>query len=406
MEQKNISRFDSLKPLGLYIHIPFCRQKCNYCDFYSLAGQEEKRKPYYQALLTHIRETAKFTPEHQLDTIYFGGGTPSYFGAEFLISLLKEIRTRFQVHPEAEITLEANPDSVSERDLSSLRQAGFNRLSLGMQAATDIQLSILGRPHTIAQTEEAVRAARSAGFENLSLDLMYGLPGQRMKNWQQTLQAAVALQPEHLSCYGLKIEPGTPFFQQQETLSLPDDDMQADFYLYCIHFLKQEGYLQYEISNFSKPGLASRHNLKYWTVGEYIGLGPGAHSDFGGCRYSFLRDLNAYIEGIHTGDPLLDEYESIPNGKRYGEYLMLRLRTTQGISEAEYTRPYAMEFAPLEKLFRQYESRGWAILENGRWHFTPMGFLLSNRLIGLLLDAQKHLPVGFYSDPPAKSPSI
>lgn len=396
MEQNKTSKSHFLKPLGLYIHIPFCYRKCNYCDFYSLAGQEEKKKPYYRALLTHIRETAKHTPDHQLDTIYFGGGTPSYFGAEYLIPLLKEIKARFQVHPDAEITLEANPESVSEEELARLYQAGFNRISLGMQAATDAQLSVLGRPHTLAQTKKAVQAARSAGFQNLSLDLMYGLPGQTMENWHQTLQAAVDLQPEHLSCYGLKIEKGTPFFDRQGTLALPEDDLQADFYLFCIQFLNQAGYEQYEISNFAKPGLASRHNLKYWTLGEYIGLGPGAHSDFDGCRYSFLRDLDAYIKGMETGASLLDESEAIPKGKRYGEYLMLRLRTTKGISEAEYTRPYGMEFAPIEALLRQYEKRGWAVPENGRWHFTPTGFLLSNQLIGLLLDAQKHMPIGFY----------
>jgi putative oxygen-independent coproporphyrinogen III oxidase len=396
MEQNKPSGSRLLKPLGLYLHIPFCHRKCNYCDFYSLAGQEEKKKPYYQALRTQIRETAQRTPDHQLDTIYFGGGTPSYFGAKYLIPLLKEIRACFSVSPQGEITLEANPDSVSEADLSRLRQAGFNRLSLGMQAATDAQLSVLGRPHTLAQTKKAVQAARNAGFDNLSLDLIYGLPGQTMENWQQTLQAAVDLQPEHLSCYGLKIEEGTPFFDQRETLALPEDDLQADFYLYCVHFLKQAGYLQYEISNFSKPGFPSRHNLKYWTLGEYIGLGPGAHSDFGGCRYSFLPDLDAYITGIQTGASLLEQQEMIPNSKRYGEYLMLRLRTAEGISEAEYARPYGMEFAPIEALLRQYEARGWAVSENGRWHFTPTGFLLSNQLIGLLLDAQKHRPIGPY----------
>lgn len=395
MEQK--TEPNTSKPLGLYVHIPFCFKKCNYCDFYSFSGQEAKWKPYYKALLAHIQETAQFTPQYELNTIYFGGGTPSYFPTDYLIAILKAIQTQFRVHPDAEITIEANPDSATEDRLSCLRQAGFNRLSLGMQSADDKTLAVLGRPHTFSQTKEAVQAARNAGFENLSLDLMYGLPHQTLEHWRDTLQAAIDLNPDHLSCYGLKIEDGTPFYAQRSQLSLPDDDLQADFYLYCVHFLKKAGYEQYEISNFAKPGRESRHNLKYWTLEEYIGLGPGAHSDFGGYRYSFLRDLDGYIGGVQGGASLLDEYEFLPKGKRHGEYLMLRLRTANGISEAEYARPYAMEFAPILHLLKQYESRGWAVLENGRWHFTPMGFLLSNRLIGLLLDAQQHLPVGFYA---------
>ena len=387
----------AIKPLGLYVHIPFCRSKCQYCDFYSLEGQNAKWKPYHQALLIHLKETARSVPDRELDTVYFGGGTPSYYPAEHLVSLLKTIRSQFQIHPDTEITLEANPDSVTERSLTLLRNAGFNRISMGMQSDDDETLSVLGRPHTFAQTQEAVQAARNAGFENRSLDLMYGLPNQTLEAWQHTLQAAVSLSPEHLSCYGLKLEEGTPFYEQQSALSLPDDDTQADLYLYAVHFLAQAGYPQYEISNFAKPGYHSRHNMKYWTLEEYIGLGPGAHSDFDGRRYSFVRDLDAYINGIRTGASLVDEYEAIPKSKRHGEYLMLRLRTVDGIAEAEYARPYGMEFAPIQQLLKQFEARGWAVSENGRWHFTPVGFLLSNQLIGMLLDAQRHLPIGFYA---------
>ena len=394
MESKTSS---APKPLGLYVHIPFCRSKCQYCDFYSLAGQDTKWKSYQQALLIHLKETARSVPDHELDTIYFGGGTPSYYPAEHLTALLKTIRAQFHVHPEAEITFEANPDSITERGLAALRDAGFNRISIGMQSDDDKTLSVLGRPHTFAQTQDAVQAARAAGFENLSLDLMYGLPGQTLDTWRRTLESAISLNPEHLSCYGLKLEEGTPFYERQNTLNLPDDDAQADLYLCTVHFLSQAGYPQYEISNFAKPGYRSRHNMKYWTLEEYIGVGPGAHSDFDSRRYSFVRDLDAYISGVKTGASLIDEYEAIPKGKRHGEYLMLRLRTVEGIAEAEYARPYGMEFLPIQRLLQQFESRGWAVLENGRWHFTPMGFLLSNQLIGMLLDVQRHLPIGFFA---------
>jgi len=254
-------------PLGLYIHIPFCRSKCAYCDFYSLAGAEERMDDYCQALERHLAEVAPQAECHKADTVYFGGGTPSYLGAERLCRLLGSIRKLYKVDKHAEITLEANPDSATDRKtLKRLRKAGFNRLSLGVQSMDDALLQTIGRIHTRQQVQEAVAAARKAGFKNLSLDLIYGLPGQTMEGWEKTLSDAVGLHPEHLSCYGLKLEEGTPLYRRQGELTFPDEDMQADMYLYAVEFLKQCGYEQYEISNFAKPGFASRHNLKYWLM--------------------------------------------------------------------------------------------------------------------------------------------
>ncbi len=376
--------------LGIYIHIPFCRSKCDYCDFYSLAGQEEKMDAYHKALLLHIRETARTVKRYQVDSVYFGGGTPSCYGERRLRELLAAVRRRFNVARCAEITMEANPDTLDLRGLVRLRRAGFNRLSVGMQSACDKQLAALHRPHTFAQVVAAVAAARRARIKNISLDLMYGLPGQSLESWKDTVEKAIALRPEHLSCYGLKVEEGTPLWGRvARGESLPDDDAQADMYLWAVERLAEAGYRQYEISNFAKTGMESRHNLKYWLSREYIGLGPGAHSDLGGCRYSMVRDLDRYVAGVWGGWSVVEESEFIPNKERSGEYLMLRLRTVRGIEEWEYRREYSMNFDPIEAKLSLFEHNGWVTRADKRWRFTPRGFLLSNQLIGQLLECQE-----------------
>ncbi|MBQ9974788.1 MAG: radical SAM family heme chaperone HemW [Oscillospiraceae bacterium] len=377
-------------PLGLYIHIPFCRSKCVYCDFYSLAGREADMDRYQTALLAHIRQTAPLAAHTQVDTVYFGGGTPSYYGHKRLCALLSALKKQFHLRSDAEITVEANPDSVDFKTLKRLRRAGFNRLSLGVQSACDDHLCALNRPHDFAQARQAVADARRAGFDNLSLDLIYGLPHQTMAQWQDTVEQVLTLEPEHLSCYGLKVEENTPLFRQVEQgLAIPDDDAQADMYLWTVSRLAQAGYEQYEISNFARGGRQSRHNLRYWLTQPYIGFGPGAHSDFGSRRYSMVRDLDAYISGVLEGKSIIDQSDLIPDRERCGEYLMLRLRTTRGIEEWEYRRTYFMNFEPLESLLQNYADHGWAVYEQGRWHFTPEGFLVSNQLIGQLMDAQQ-----------------
>lgn len=376
--------------LGIYIHIPFCRSKCDYCDFYSLAGRDDRMDQYQKALLSHIKETAPLAQDFPVDTIYIGGGTPSYYGAKRLKELLGVIRKLYKVEKDAEVTVECNPDSVDVKSLKILRKAGVNRLSMGMQSANACELERIHRIHTPQQVNEAATAARKAGFTNLSLDLIYGLPGQTMDSWKDTVEHALSLIPQHLSCYGLKVEEGTPLAARvAQGEVLPDDDQQADLYLWTVGRLERAGYPQYEISNFAKPGFASRHNLRYWLTQPYIGFGPGAHSDFGGRRYSFVRDLDAYIQGVLQGGDIIDESEIIPKRERCGEYLMLRLRTVQGINEQEYRSTYFMDFAPLQARLEQFRAQGWAEQTDGRWHFTPKGFLLSNQLIGDLLDRQE-----------------
>ena len=377
--------------LGIYIHIPFCRSKCDYCDFYSLSGREDRMDDYQKALLAHIKETAVVAGAYPVDTIYFGGGTPSFYGDKRLREILACIKKHYQVEPDAEITTEANPDSISFFSALKLRKAGFNRISLGMQSACPEELKAINRIHTAKQTDEAVSACKKAGFKNLSLDLIYGLPGQTQESWKQSVEHALSLIPQHLSCYGLKVEEGTPLSERVEGGELlPDDDMQADLYLWTAGRLERAGYPQYEISNFAKPGYESKHNLRYWLTKPYIGFGPGAHSDFGGRRYSFVRDLDGYIDGVLKGGSLIDSEELIPQRERGGEYLMLRLRTAHGAEEWEYRSGYFLDFAPIERRLEEFAAHGWAVrTDGGRWRFTPEGWLISNRLIGDLLERQE-----------------
>jgi len=372
------------QPLGLYLHIPFCAAKCAYCDFYSLARSEEKMDAYAAALRRHLEEVSAQATHHRVDTVYFGGGTPSYLGAKRLTALLKTVKKRYRLSPDAEITLEANPDSAGDtRALRKLRRAGFNRLSLGVQSSDDDILKAIGRIHTWEQVKTAVSAARTAGFDDLNLDLIYGLPGQTMEIWRKSLADAVSLAPEHISAYGLKLEPGTPLYARRDALPLPDDDLQADMYLFAVDYLSENGYAQYEISNFARPGRASRHNLKYWRMEEYAGFGPGAHSDWGGIRYAYERDLDGYI----AGELRLSESSQIPQREREQEYVMLSLRTVDGISRRKVEYGYRRAFAPLETLFQTYAAHGLAETTADGWRLTPRGFLVSNQIIGALLEA-------------------
>ena len=377
-------------PLGIYVHIPFCASKCEYCDFYSLRDQPESvMDSYLDAVCRHIQETGALAPEYVVDTVYFGGGTPTHFGAEGLAEILTQIRRSFDVSDNAEITFEANPESITDPLLKRLRAEGFNRVSLGIQCDDDEILAKIGRPHTYEQAVNAYDRIRHFGFQNVSVDLMYGLPGQSLSAWQETLENVLTLHPEHISCYGLKVEEGTPLYGYQAYADLADDDTQADMYLSAVEILKEHGYRQYEISNFARRGKVSRHNLKYWMGMEYIGFGPDASSDFAGKRYSYVRSLPEYIAGIRNGGQIIRELNQIPTRERAGEYVMMRLRTIGGINRQEYESAFLLPFDPLEKLLQMNEQHGLARFDNGRWHLTPRGFLVSNSIISDLLIAQE-----------------
>ena len=381
-----LKRKDKL-PLGIYIHVPFCRSKCQYCDFYSLTTKDDKlMDSFIDAMTMHIKEAGALAPGYRVDTVYFGGGTPSFFGADGMAALLSALRRSFDVANDAEITFEANPDSISDKLLRRLKAEGFNRASLGIQCDDDAILQKLGRPHNYAQAVTAFERIRRAGFRNVSVDLMYGLPGQTLEGWEKTLRRVLTLNPEHISCYGLKVEPRTPLYDYKDLCHLPDDDAQADMYLAAVEILRTKGYRQYEISNFAKKGLVSRHNMKYWTGGEYLGFGPDASSDFGGKRFTIVRDLLGYIDGIKHGGQVLSEISEIPRRERAGEYLMTRLRTTAGINAAEYEKQFLLPFAPLNEALERFSDRGLATrTSDDKWYLTPEGFLVSNSILSDLL---------------------
>lgn len=377
--------------LGVYLHIPFCRSKCDYCDFYSIPGREAEMEAYVAALCAHITEAAPYIRNYTIDTVYLGGGTPSFLGEKRLVRLLKTVQKELRPAQDCEVTLECNPDSVSLPLLRAVARCGVNRISMGVQSAQEDELKAVHRPHTFAEAREAVALVRKAKLPNLNLDLIYGLPGQSRADWQASVEAVLALKPDHLSLYGLQVEEGTPLYRKRATLDLADEDELADRYLWAVKRLAEAGYRQYEISNFALPGRESRHNLKYWRLAEYAGFGAGAHSDLGGQRYSYLRDVTGYTNGVLHGGALLEEQETISLTERASEYLMLGLRTTQGVSAPEYRR-YRGRFEPIEAKLREFAAHGWAVQDGERWRLTPEGFLVSNQLIGLVLEAQEARP--------------
>lgn len=364
--------------LGLYVHVPFCHGKCPYCDFYSLPDSPSKMDAYTQAVTASLAPWKAKLSGQELSTVYFGGGTPNLLGADRLAKLLQAIREQFSLSPQAEITLEANPTHLGRDFFQQVRQAGFNRLSMGLQSANTEELGFLGRVHSTEDVVQAVKDARAAGFDNLSLDLMLGLPGGSKKRLKRSMEFAAGLEVEHISSYILKVEPGTPF--AAKGISLPSDDDTSDQYLFVVEELAKLGYAQYEISNFSRPGRESRHNLLYWRGEEYLGFGPGAHSFYGDRRFYYPRDL----EGFLQGNPPVDDG---PGGD-FGEFAMLNLRLTRGLRREDCLARFGPHGG---ELFQEVLDNGKhcppSLLRRGEdfLAFTPEGFLVSNALLVRLL---------------------
>lgn len=366
--------------LGLYLHIPFCVKKCDYCDFYSVTDAA-LMDAYTDALVREIRLYGEKAAGYVTDTVYLGGGTPSYLGEARLCRILRAVRKHFSLAENAEITIECNPESTDRRLLEALLSSGANRLSFGVQAAHDDELRRIGRIHDFEKAKNAVLLARSCGFHNISLDLMYGLPGQTQEMFLDSLSQCLALEPTHLSCYGLKLEPATKMGRENPTL--PDDDAQADTYLAMCGELRRHGFEHYEISNFALPGFRSRHNSRYWDLSEYIGLGPGAHSLFDGRRFAFPRDIAAFIDGTAA----VRNEEEVPDFERQNEYLMVRLRTSDGVDLRDLEKRYNIDSTPYEKVFSALRRPGLTEKSGTRWHLTEAGFLVSNSIINMITDA-------------------
>ena len=375
-----------MESIGIYLHIPFCRSKCGYCDFYSRPGCDGRVfDRYLAALEAQIAETFPLGGRYPADTVYLGGGTPSVLGGKRLAGLLKTLKKHVQLQRDAEVTVEVNPESVDKGLLRQLRAAGVNRLSMGVQSSDDGELKTLGRIHDFAGAKAAVALIRAAGFKNLSLDLMYGLPGQTMARWQQSVEDVLALAPEHLSCYGLRLEEGTPLYSRRD--EQPDDDTQADMYLWTVDRLAAAGYEQYEISNFARPGFRARHNSKYWDLSPYVGLGPGAHSFYDNRRFRVVSDLAAYMDVYEgKGGRVMEDADDCSYIDRVGEYVMLGLRTSAGVSAHGFETRFRRAFTPFAERLRPYLQSGHAVCDGDRWRLTPKGFLVSNIIIGAALD--------------------
>ncbi|MDR3551678.1 MAG: radical SAM family heme chaperone HemW [Clostridia bacterium] len=371
------------EPRGLYIHIPFCAGgKCPYCDFYSVAYSAQAGRRYVGAVKEALAFWGRRAAGLPFDTVYFGGGTPPLLG-EGLAELLEAVRGAFRLSEGAEVTLEANPASALAPLLPLLRGAGFNRISMGLQSAQEGELALLGRKHTTQDAAQAVEAARAAGFENISLDLMLATPGQIPSSLRHSVEFAAMPGVKHISAYMLKIEPGTPFGKAKELPGLPGEEAQRALYLLACEELARRGFIQYEISNFAFPGYESRHNLIYWHDGEYLGIGPAAHSFFGGRRFHYPRSLEAFLSGAGP--------EQDGEGGDFEEYCMLRLRLCEGLEQAQMKQRFGRGFEALDgALIERCAAAGLLVCSDGRLCLTREGFLVSNAVIGGLLYGGGH----------------
>lgn len=319
---------------GIYLHIPFCKRRCIYCDFFSTT-ENEKKEAYIQALVKELELRKDYLSEETIDTIYLGGGTPSQLEEKDFAQLFDHIYKVYPVNPAAEITLEANPDDLTPAYVNMLRGLPFNRLSMGIQTFKEDTLRLLHRRHTATQARQAYQRCREAGFHNISIDLMYGLPGETLEDWQKDLQTAISMHPEHISAYHLIYEEGTPLWKLKEAHKVEetDEDLSVSLFKELIHTLKAYGYEHYEISNFCQPGYYSRHNSSYWTGKKYLGCGPSAHSYDGISRQWNIASLSRYIQGIQQGTPYLEK-EELDLYTRYNDFVITRLRTSSGIPTA------------------------------------------------------------------------
>ena len=403
--------WNRMKNLELYVHTPFCVRKCAYCDFLSFTADEKTQDKYVQALLNEIREFGARMQEYEVSTVYIGGGTPSWLSQEHMMAILETIGGSFHIRRDVEASIECNPGTVTKRKLLSYKQAGLNRLSIGLQSTDDRELKYLGRIHTYDQFLKTYELARNTGFDNINIDLMSGLPYQTVENYMKSLQRIIRLRPEHISAYSLIIEKGTPFYEQykfdavrqeagMQPEILPCEDDVCQMTRLTRQMLTEAGYEWYEISNFAKPGYACRHNIGYWTGENYLGLGLGAASLLENVRYSNTRDIYSYIEGTHSmsecsyrdmcgqenpnvqtwfGTNLHESADVILKKSQMEEFMFLGLRMRSGISRAEFEKRFAM---PIEAVYRepieQLKEEALLSAREGRIALTDKGMDLAN----------------------------
>ena len=370
-----------MKNQGIYVHIPFCVKKCNYCDFNSFCASETVQDIYTDALCNEIKSFGKIK-KIDADSVFFGGGTPTLLKEENLEKIISAIKESINLMPDTEFTVECNPKTANLKKLKTLFDLGVNRLSLGVQSLDDKILKTLGRAHDLKDFIECFAAARIAGFENISFDLMFALPDQTEKIWQTTLENAIKFEPKHISAYGLQLEEGTLFYENQENYNFPDEDENRKMYEFLVEFLKGKGYNRYEISNFALPGYESRHNLKYWDLTEYVGFGLGSSSFFEGVRYQNPEKMEEYLEFADNFHSLWENSEKETENSLISEYMFLGLRLEKGVNNLDFKEKFNKSFFEIFKReIDENVQKGLLIKENNRIYLSKKGFDLANSVM-------------------------
>ena len=373
--------------MELYLHMPFCVRKCAYCDFLSFPSGAKTQRMYAKRLMEDIDVMGKRYGEIPVETIFIGGGTPSVPDSGLIVEIMEHVRHAFHVADGAEISMEANPGTVTREKLTDYRKAGINRLSFGLQSANDRELKLLGRIHTWAEFLESFTLARECGFANLNIDLMSALPGQTCESWKETLSRVTDLDPEHISAYSLIIEEGTPFGErygsEEGRKLLPDEDSEREMYHETKQFLKDCGYERYEISNYAKPGRECRHNIGYWTGVPYLGLGLGASSYLDGCRFTVNPDMKQYLE---EKQGMFTDIEKLTKKDMEEEFFYVGLRMTAGVSLSEFERRFGISAKEVYPgLMETFVKEKAARFEGDRFVLTDYGLDVSNYIMAQFL---------------------
>ena len=370
-------------PMEIYIHIPFCIRKCDYCDFLSGPSGPEEQADYVQALLREIQAVEE-GEGRSVSSILIGGGTPSVLDERLLGDILREIRNRFKMEEDAEITIEVNPGTANIGKLQAYREMGINRLSIGLQSPEDRELKILGRIHNYGQFLETYQEARTVGFDNINIDLMSAIPDQTYEGWVKNLRTVAELEPEHISAYSLIVEEGTPFAARK--LNLPDEDTEYNMYEATAQILKEYGFEQYEISNYARKGRECRHNVGYWTRQDYLGFGLGASSLYGKERFANTADMKKYLENSKNPEKIREKEPSLTREDEMAEFMFLGLRMTKGISKADFQRCFGCTIESVYgEVLEKYESMELLVEKDGRIFLSREGIHVSNSIMAEFL---------------------
>ena len=370
-------------PMEIYIHIPFCIRKCDYCDFLSGPSGPEEQADYVQALLREIQAVEE-GEGRSVSSIFIGGGTPSVLDERLLGDILREIRNRFKMEEDAEITIEVNPGTANIGKLQAYREMGINRLSIGLQSPQDRELKILGRIHNYEQFLETYQEARAVGFDNINIDLMSAIPDQTYEGWVKNLRTVAELEPEHISAYSLIVEEGTPFAARK--LNLPDEDTEYNMYEATAQILKEYGFEQYEISNYARKGRECRHNVGYWTRQDYLGFGLGASSLYGKERFANTADMKKYLENSKNQEKIREKEPSLTREDEMAEFMFLGLRMTKGISKADFQRCFGCTIESVYgDVLEKYESMEMLLEKDGKIFLSREGIHVSNSIMAEFL---------------------